>query len=337
MFTIDDIAEKTGFGRSTVAAVLAGNAGKHRISDKTAKVILKGAKKLGYYRNLQAIRVSTGKTKVIGFLSSDMGGTEYSGAMLSAIMQEAVKNDYSCVVFPYDESDIDGTIRGIIEHRPTGMICRAVHKREFEAISSKLAKYGIPIVSLSINDTEKGLFVVTDDSNGIFVAVEHLYSLGHRRICMPTSKSSVALKRPRPSGFLEALSHFSLSESRLLPLGMDADLTSEEITPVLKERFFTAMVCDTDYNAMLAIQCAHNMGINVPGGLSVTGFADLAAAKLYSPPLTTVHQPFREQGVAAAKMLIAEISGDPKKINKEKKIQIVKTKLVIRASTAPIG
>jgi LacI family transcriptional regulator len=336
MITIDDISAETGLGRSTAAAVLSGKAKKHRISDKTAKIVLDAAERLGYYRNIPASQMLSGKTAVIGFMSPDLGATEYSGAMLSGIMEEAAKSGFSCAVFPYDKADIPGTIRGIIERRPSGIICRTVQTREFETISAKLAEFGIPLLSLNINDAENGLFVVTDDDNGIFAAVEHLYNLGHRRLCMPVNKISADPRVPRTAGFLKAINHFSLSESRPIPVETATDVKTEDIIPILKEGRFTAIVCDTDYIAMRVIQCAHSAGLKVPDDISVTGFADIAAAKLCSPPLTTVRQPFREHGVAAAKILLEKIGCEaPAEMSPEKTVRIVKTRLVIRDSCGP--
>jgi LacI family transcriptional regulator len=62
----------------------------------------------------------------------------------------------------------------------------------------------------------------------------------------------------------------------------------------------------------------------------VDEFDDIPYAQHTEPPFTTVHQPMRQLGQAAARMLMGYFSGQP--LPDER--QVLPTKLVVRSSTA---
>jgi DNA-binding LacI/PurR family transcriptional regulator len=89
----------------------------------------------------------------------------------------------------------------------------------------------------------------------------------------------------------------------------------------------TALLAMSDELAIGALEIAEERGIDVPGRLSVVGFDDAPAAAQTRPALTTVWQPHREKGEAAALLLL---DGDGAAADR-----MLPTRLVVRASTAP--
>jgi len=63
--------------------------------------------------------------------------------------------------------------------------------------------------------------------------------------------------------------------------------------------------------AVGAIEALREAGRDVPGDVSVVGFDDHLLASQYSPGITTVHQPLREEGARAAELALAMIDGAP--------------------------
>jgi DNA-binding LacI/PurR family transcriptional regulator len=84
----------------------------------------------------------------------------------------------------------------------------------------------------------------------------------------------------------------------------------------------------SDELALGAMRAAEELGIAVPGELSVVGFDDTPPATLARPALTTVRQPHHDKGVAAAEWLL-DPAGRPA-------TQLLPVELVVRASTAPL-
>jgi LacI family transcriptional regulator len=93
----------------------------------------------------------------------------------------------------------------------------------------------------------------------------------------------------------------------------------------------TALVCASDMIAFGAMQTAGEMGIRIPGNLSVVGFDNYDQAAMHSPPLTTIHQPFYEMGRIAVEMLDSIVQ-DPQKAHQH---ILIEPELMVRRSTAP--
>ncbi len=94
----------------------------------------------------------------------------------------------------------------------------------------------------------------------------------------------------------------------------------------------TAILCGNDVLAVGALRRARELGIEVPGQVSITGFDDIELAQVALPALTTVHVPHREMGRQAARMLIRMVT------NKEAAETVeLKTELRLRDSLAPPG
>jgi DNA-binding LacI/PurR family transcriptional regulator len=87
----------------------------------------------------------------------------------------------------------------------------------------------------------------------------------------------------------------------------------------------------SDVMAEGVMWAARELGLRVPRDLSVVGFDDLPAAAHANPPLTTVHQPVREKGSEAARLLLKMIAA-PDKDRPERRM--LETRLVVRGSTA---
>jgi LacI family transcriptional regulator len=74
---------------------------------------------------------------------------------------------------------------------------------------------------------------------------------------------------------------------------------------------FDAVFCHNDLSATGAMQAVLDSGRRIPQDVAVVGFDDIPMAAHTQPPLTTVHQPLREMGEAAARTLLAHFEGSP--------------------------
>lgn len=91
----------------------------------------------------------------------------------------------------------------------------------------------------------------------------------------------------------------------------------------------TAVCCTSDTSAIGAIRAAEELGLRVPGDISIMGFDDIPIAAAYRPELTTVRQPIVEMGTQAAKMLIQQMKD---KGNYSQVVRILPHEVVARES-----
>ncbi|MCL4170874.1 UNVERIFIED_CONTAM: hypothetical protein GTU68_039800 [Idotea baltica] len=86
---------------------------------------------------------------------------------------------------------------------------------------------------------------------------------------------------------------------------------------------------------MGALRAAAELGISVPGQLSVVGFDDIEAARLVTPGLTTMRQPTETVGRLLVERLLTTINGSPDDRSKSETHMLITPELVVRGSTAP--
>jgi len=82
---------------------------------------------------------------------------------------------------------------------------------------------------------------------------------------------------------------------------MARDLLSGEDPP-------TAILAGSDVLAIAASHIAEDLGLNVPGDISIVGFDGIAMSRLVSPPLTTVEQPIYAMARLAADLLLERVN-----------------------------
>lgn len=171
-------------------------------------------------------------------------------------------------------------------------------------------------------------------ASGADQAMQHLLSLGHRRIAAVTGPAGWEATEARRRGYYAAL-----AGARILPdpeLEVDGDF---EIAGGVRagEQLFdlrdppTAVFAFNDNLAIGVIQAARSRGLRVPEDVSVVGFDDLEFSTIVTPPLTTVRQPLAEMGRTAVSMLVRLLEHQ-----RFETLQVqLGTRLVVRESTAP--
>jgi LacI family transcriptional regulator len=165
-------------------------------------------------------------------------------------------------------------------------------------------------------------------------AVDHLLSLGHRRIGIVTGPLEVLCSRARLDGYRTALESAGVTvDERLVHQGdfsHESGFTGGSALLGLDSPP-TAVFASSDQMALGVYEAARRHGLRVPDDLSVVGFDDLPQARWSPPPLTTVRQPLAEMGDTAARTLLQLIDGETLDVPRVE----LATRLVVRASSAP--
>lgn len=332
MISMDDIAEKAGVSRSTVSLVLNRRQASVRISEATSRRILSAAADLGYRPNEMARAVATGKNHVIGFLTFHPA-VEFVAAMLAGALEEADTQGYLVKVMRLG-SDQDANHRIIqrcVESRLAGVVAIYLPAD----LQAELARYDIPIAHLdSSSEGSKGVHVLSEDRGGSALAVDHLVSLGHRRIAFLGGESGLTTSRLREEGYLQGMSTHGLEvrPQDIRYAGWEPEGTMAAVREILTapDSAPTAIFCTSDFIAMATLRAIRSLKLRVPEDISVVGFADLSLARYADPPLTTVAQPFAEMGRVAVRGLLTE--GDPETSSSDSD-QTLPTTLIVREST----
>jgi len=192
--------------------------------------------------------------------------------------------------------------------------------------------------------------VGVDDEGGARAAAEHLMELGHRRVAVvsyelapqpvgglagPERQAEVAFRstRLRLDGYRKAVEGAGVAWDSVPVYECPENVPEEgaNAARVLLEMDPrpAALLAISDQLAFGAVEAAKEMGLSVPGDLSVVGFDDVPEAARSNPPLTTVHQDHVEKGLLAGRLLVARLGGEEPEAPKT-----LRTRLVVRESTA---
>jgi len=197
----------------------------------------------------------------------------------------------------------------------------------------RLRERGVPLVTINGNaPTIRAAAFATDDRAAARIAVEHLISLGHRRIGLAIGPMRMVPAQRKRSGYEEAMRSGLPDE----PLRVVETLYTYEgganAAQLLLPQGCTGIVCGSDIMALGVIQGVRSGGLRVPEDVSVIGYDDSPLIPMTDPPLTTVRQDFRRAGEEMVRLVLEQVESGA--AGGERQI-LIPTELVVRGSTAP--
>jgi LacI family transcriptional regulator len=222
-------------------------------------------------------------------------------------------------------------LQTLLERRVDGLLMAAA-AGEAEALVRRLAPMRVPTVV--VDRDVPGLaadLVRVDHEAGARLAVEHLLSLGHRRIACLSGPSEFAVSRARTAGWRAALTAAQIvpEPGWLLRGEFSAAAGHALASQLLARDSVSAIFASNDLLAIGALRAAAERGVKVPGELSVIGFDGIDLGAYAYPALTTVGHPIRALGEAAAEALIERIATGPT-VRRE---VVLPAQLLLREST----
>ncbi len=298
--TLQDVSREANVCLNTAAKVLAGQAKKARISDKTAERVRKAAEKLGYVPNIMARNLRAKKSRNIAVFISDM--TDYAYADCShRIVEKLYANGYFPIV-SIAEIGLELCYQQWLQNRIEGVIlCGTTKVINTDFIEKLHQRHIIPIIAgCAFCDPEASFLsslnvsvVTTDNHLGIQLLIRHLQERGKTRIAFITGPNWHADALERKSSYLQQI------QPCHPPLLADPDSTQ----PAWKRGYagaaeilasgqsFQALISYDDQVAAGAIKYLLEKGYRIPQDIAVTGFDNTPVAEFLSPSLTTIAQP----------------------------------------------
>jgi LacI family transcriptional regulator len=173
-------------------------------------------------------------------------------------------------------------------------------------------------------------YVGTDSLEGIELAVDQLYCLGHTKIAFLNGSKNSMVSEQRHQAFLNSMKKHSIAiDDRLIGYGYYVPDCAKDHVPGFIKNGATAILCASDLIASGVITELQKLGLKVPKDISVIGFDDLPIAGKLSPTLTTIRQDRTELGKSAFLLLEGLIHNVA--ISK----LLLRPKLILRDSTGP--
>lgn len=329
--TINEIAKRAGVSKATVSRVLNNS---KPVSEEIKKRVLAVIEDANFKPNQVARSLSLKKSHLIGIIIPDLSNPVFS-RIIAGIESYIRSLDYSLLITATD-FDIEMKIQHIHilkDKGVDGLILVTDHGNS-EFYEAMLA-FEKPIVMIGSDSfIEKVPVVRIDNYKAACEATQYLVDLGHEKIGMIRGPlMDPQSGKERYEGFKDTLTKAGLFEENLIAEGwysFDDGYRGMEML-LSKAQKVSAVFCACDLMAVGAMKYANEQGISVPSELSVLGFDDVEIARMYSPSLTTIKQPFEENGRLAIETLV-QMMEDPEH-HAPFKHQILKHQLVVREST----
>jgi LacI family repressor for deo operon, udp, cdd, tsx, nupC, and nupG len=320
-----DVADAAGVSQSTVSLVFSGKA-LGRVSAAAEERVRRAAQELGYRPHASASILRAGRARAVGLVVPDVTNP-FLGRVLRGAQQEARPERYTvALIEPGEERDWQLTaMESLNAAAIDGMLLFAIDPPR-DAHPDRLG----PIVLLEASCP--GFSTINlDVEAGTRAAVQHLLDLGHRRIgrlgvdlpretfrvrgeCWRRCVLDAGIERPNAP---ELVCGFDLNAAR----GAAHQLLQSAFRP-------TAVFCDDDLLAAGTMLAAHDLGISVPGQLSIMGFAGTILSEVATPQISTVMAHAETLGSLGMRALLDAIRGAPPRS------EVVPMALTPRASTA---
>lgn len=332
MATISDVAKHASVGVATVSRVLNGSP---QVKEDTRRKVLASMEALDYRPSPLARGLSTGRCQTLGVVVPFF--THASAVeRLRGVVDVLDQSLYDLVLFNV-ESPIhrDEHFAALTRRdRADGLLVMSLPPPPDSLL--KLAAAGVPVVLLDAQG-EGVPAVVTDDVEGGRLATRHLLDLGHEHVAFlgdqPGGPLGFVSSSEREQGFRETMADAGLKvgERDILHGPHVRAVAQDLVTPILADPQMrpSAVFAASDTQALGVLQAARELGIDVPGELSVIGFDDVEVSSYVG--LTTVRQPLYESGRRAASLLLDVLAGSDVPALEE----TLGLELVVRTTTGP--
>jgi LacI family transcriptional regulator len=314
--TLRDIATIAGVSMQTVSLVV-NNSGS--ISQAVRDRVQEVARSVGYIPNKSAKAMRTGRSQTLGLIIDDLGHP-YWAEYAQEAERAAAAQQYAVLLIDAHDASAEPRIDALRTHPVDGIIT-AVY-------TPAVARLDLPMVVISSAVTRGRDSVTSNNLAGGSMVIDHLLALGHRKFALVTSQRTVGVP-DRRKGYLDRIPPTAkvLWE---LHTSIDEAIPDEFASLVAKARP-TAIVCWNDTIAIGVLKALHKLKIDVPGEISVIGYDDISWAKVVTPALTTVRQPFDVAAQRVMELLTSRMA-DPTRRARQIMIDVV---LVERDSTGP--
>ncbi|PXY34435.1 LacI family transcriptional regulator [Prauserella coralliicola] len=332
MVGIKDVARRAGVSIGTVSNVVNRP---HMVSASTRARVLSAIQELGYVRDESARQLRAGRSRIMALLVLDLGNPFFVDIARGA---EETAQDEGLHVITCDsghQADREVSYLSMLaEQRVRGVLLSPVDTSG--AALATFRRSEIPYVFVDRRvPADEASSVSVDDVTGGALAARHLVETGHTEIAFVNGPSILAQCRDREAGVRSVLkacaARLSVLETSELDVASGRDAASRLLGMSPRP---TAVFCANDLLALGVLQGMVAAGVRVPDELAIVGYDDIEFAGAAAVPLTSVRQPARRLGRAAAELLIAETGDGDSDEPVERQTVVFEPELVVRASTS---
>lgn len=305
------------------------------VDPQLAKRVWRVVEELGYYPNTQARALVSGKSRIFGLIVSEITNPFFP-EIVQSFEDIAVAHNYEILLTStiHDPKRMELAVRRMIERRVDGVAILTFGMEDSLIEDLKFRK--VPLVFVDVGPNAPRICNIrVNYLHGIREGVQHLASLGHRRVAFVTGPLHLRSAIARKAAFESAMGEMNLAVTEELVVEGDhkveGGMRALARLAELPQRP-TAILCSNDMTAIGVMRGAYERGIEIPRDVSLIGFDDIRLAEFTTPPLTTIQMSQKLLAEYAFEALRSEVEGKDR-IAQGREYELL-TKLVLRSSTA---
>ncbi|MBP2303596.1 LacI family DNA-binding transcriptional regulator [Azospirillum picis] len=310
--TIRDVAARAGVSIATVSRVLNGSG---NATPETTEKVRAAASALAFRPSTIGRSLKAARTRTVGVLVPSLSNPVFAESV-AGIQQAAAEAGYSVLIAStdYDPRREARAIESLLSNRVEGLVLTVADADRSGSLDT-LDEVGLPYVLVyNQPETTARAHVSVDNIAAARAVVERMMVLGHRRIGMVAGRFHQSDRsRRRHRGWQAALADAGLAPGPVVEVDFNDLRLNRRLAPHFDGPDHpTALFASNDLLALATIRALRDLGLSVPGDVSVCGFDGIEVGMLMSPSLATLVQPTRAMGCTAFEYLRTGIAGHPK-------------------------
>lgn len=310
---LKDVAERAGVAVNTASTIL-NRRPNSWASKETEERVFAAAKELGYRPNRAAVALRSGRFQTVGLLVADLENP-YFTHFSQVFGNEISSRGYDLVIENWQTDLVreKKLLEEVVHRNVDGVAVFVSDLDEHREFFEQQTKLGFPIVALAMPGVAGAPVdvVVPNFSNGLKEAADCLYGLGHRRFCFLAARSKGQRVGGRPKYFSQVVSEFGDAETEVIGCGPSIEEARRVGREILgKPDRPSAVVALNDLTAIGVMRAAKDLGLDVPGDVSVVGIDGIPLCEQLLVSLSSVAQPHEEMAGKAVDFLLGRIDGE---------------------------
>lgn len=300
-----DVARAAGVAQSTVSRCFKDDSG---ISPETREKVLRIASEMGYARNSLARSLITRTSNMVGVIVTEFTmrnnpelvyslGIQLRASGIGLILQ-VIENDHA----------ISSILRQVLEFPLDGLICCSEMPPEDVA---RFVSRGIPLLFFNrIIEAAHVDCLALDHAQAGRTVARVLHEAGHRDFACVKGPEGAPVSKLRADAFRDTLKDLGIADVPTCATDFSYDGGRQGFLDLIRDRKPPdAVFCANDQLALGVMDaCRHDLGLDVPGDISIVGFDDIPEAGRPSYLLTTVRQPIPDMAEQAMRLLMERIA-----------------------------
>jgi DNA-binding LacI/PurR family transcriptional regulator len=301
-----DVAQLAGVSQSAVSRCFKPGAS---VSKTTYALVMKAAALLDYIPNAAARSLITRRSHMVALIITNQANLYYPELLAELSPQLTARGQRVLLFTLQREAEVDRVLADVWQYQVDGVIAAVRlspdHTAEFDRRRMPLVLFNRKLRDHSVNS------VTCDHLEAGRMLASRLAAAGHRRFGIIAGNDDYSVASERQRGACERIAELGLPAPVVVPGAYDYRSGALGLKAIIAQLGSVpdAIICGSDVMAIGCLDFArHELGLDVPGQLSVAGFDAVEPSNWISYNLTTLRQPLPKMAAAAADLLCARIA-----------------------------